>query len=124
MCWLVAAFGHFVTTTDGRSTRFFANAVLVSLENIEHYCWRCFLLLRGVVRDDDDYYGCVLSLSLSSLFAVMSIRHRYHHITVLLYSWHSYATRSGAGVWFITMNYSVHAVMCAPTLLCWRLSVS
>ena len=35
----------------------------------------------------------------------------YHHCTVLLYTWHSYATRSGAGVWFIAMNYSVHAVM-------------
>ena len=35
----------------------------------------------------------------------------YHHITVLLYTWHSYATRSGAGIWFITMNYTVHAVM-------------
>ena len=35
----------------------------------------------------------------------------YHHVTVLLYTWHSYATRSGAGVWFIAMNYSVHAVM-------------
>ena len=35
----------------------------------------------------------------------------YHHITVLLYTWHSYATRSGAGVWFISMNYTVHAVM-------------
>jgi elongation of very long chain fatty acids protein 6 len=35
----------------------------------------------------------------------------YHHVTVLLYTWHSYATRSGAGVWFIAMNYTVHAVM-------------
>ena len=35
----------------------------------------------------------------------------YHHVTVLLYTWHSYATRSGAGIWFIAMNYSVHACM-------------
>lgn len=37
--------------------------------------------------------------------------HWYHHVTVLLYCWHSYATRSSAGIWFISMNYSVHAVM-------------
>ncbi len=35
----------------------------------------------------------------------------YHHITVLLYTWHSYATRNSAGIWFISMNYTVHAVM-------------
>eukprot|EP01134_Creolimax_fragrantissima_P005335 CFRG5335T1 len=37
--------------------------------------------------------------------------HWYHHITVLLFCWHAYATRSSAGLYFIAMNYSVHAVM-------------
>lgn len=37
--------------------------------------------------------------------------HWYHHVTVLLFCWHSYAFRSSAGIWFIAMNYSVHAVM-------------
>ena len=37
--------------------------------------------------------------------------HWYHHVTVLLYCWHSYGTRNAAGLWFIAMNYSVHAVM-------------
>lgn len=37
--------------------------------------------------------------------------HWYHHVTVLLYCWHSYATRSSAGVFFISMNYGVHALM-------------
>ncbi|KNC82721.1 hypothetical protein SARC_04992, partial [Sphaeroforma arctica JP610] len=37
--------------------------------------------------------------------------HWYHHITVLLFCWHAYATRSSAGLYFISMNYSVHAVM-------------
>lgn len=37
--------------------------------------------------------------------------HWYHHITVLLYCWHSYATTSPAGLFFVVMNYSVHAVM-------------
>lgn len=37
--------------------------------------------------------------------------HWYHHITVLLYCWHSYATTSPSGLFFVVMNYSVHAVM-------------
>ncbi|TTC29608.1 Elongation of very long chain fatty acids protein 6 [Bagarius yarrelli] len=37
--------------------------------------------------------------------------HWYHHITVLLYSWYTYRERAAGGCWFITMNYSVHALM-------------
>ena len=37
--------------------------------------------------------------------------HWYHHFTVLLYCWHSYATRSSAGLYFVAMNYGVHAIM-------------
>jgi len=37
--------------------------------------------------------------------------HWYHHITVLLYCWNSYVTESGAGVYFVAMNYTVHSVM-------------
>ena len=37
--------------------------------------------------------------------------HWYHHITVLLYCWNSYVTESAAGLYFVAMNYSVHAVM-------------
>ena len=37
--------------------------------------------------------------------------HWYHHVTVLLYCWHSYVTEASNGLYFITMNYSVHAVM-------------
>mmetsp|Transcript_46672 Transcript_46672/g.108773 ORF Transcript_46672/g.108773 Transcript_46672/m.108773 type:complete len:315 (-) Transcript_46672:116-1060(-) len=37
--------------------------------------------------------------------------HWYHHVTVLLFCWHSYSTRSSSGLWFTTMNYSVHAIM-------------
>ena len=39
--------------------------------------------------------------------------HWYHHATVLLYCWHSYATRSSAGLYFVAMNYGVHALMYA-----------
>lgn len=41
--------------------------------------------------------------------------HSYHHITVLLYCWHAYASRNSAGLWFATMNYCVHSLMCKPT---------
>lgn len=37
--------------------------------------------------------------------------HWYHHLTVLLYCWHAYATLSAAGLYFVAMNYIVHAIM-------------
>merc|ERR1712014_419290 len=35
----------------------------------------------------------------------------WHHSTVLLYCWHSYAVRIATGAWFACMNYGVHSVM-------------
>ena len=43
--------------------------------------------------------------------APVILLHWYHHLTVLLYCWHSYSARIGTGLWFAAMNYSVHAVM-------------
>jgi len=37
--------------------------------------------------------------------------HWWHHVTVLLYCWHAYATQIATGLWFATMNYFVHSVM-------------
>lgn len=37
--------------------------------------------------------------------------HWYHHITVLLYCWHSYITESSTGLYFVAMNYTVHTAM-------------
>ena len=37
--------------------------------------------------------------------------HWYHHVTVLAFCWHSYLTESGAGLYFTSMNYTVHAIM-------------
>jgi len=37
--------------------------------------------------------------------------HWYHHVTVLLYCWFSYANKSPSGLFFVVMNYTVHAVM-------------
>lgn len=37
--------------------------------------------------------------------------HWYHHVTVLLYCWHSYVSSAPTGLFFVVMNYAVHAVM-------------
>jgi elongation of very long chain fatty acids protein 6 len=37
--------------------------------------------------------------------------HWYHHVTVLAFCWNAYVTMSGAGLYFVSMNYTVHAVM-------------
>jgi hypothetical protein len=37
--------------------------------------------------------------------------HWYHHITVLIYTWHAYKDSTAAGRWFVWMNYTVHACM-------------
>jgi len=39
--------------------------------------------------------------------------HWWHHVTVLLYCWHSYSTQIATGLWFAAMNYFVHSVMYA-----------
>jgi len=37
--------------------------------------------------------------------------HWYHHVTVLMYCWHSYVYESPSGIFFVAMNFSVHAIM-------------
>jgi len=37
-------------------------------------------------------------------------QNRYHHVTVLLFTWFTYSNEN-PGIIFIAMNYSVHAVM-------------
>ena len=37
--------------------------------------------------------------------------HWYHHVTVLFFCWNAYATLAGTGLYFVAMNYSVHALM-------------
>ena len=46
---------------------------------------------------------------------------RYHHITVLLFCWHSYATESSTGLYFVAMNYSVHAIMYVLFVVVWTM---
>jgi len=48
--------------------------------------------------------------------------HWYHHVTVLLFCWNAYATLAGSGLYFVAMNYTVHALMygyyCLQALNC------
>lgn len=37
--------------------------------------------------------------------------HWYHHVTVLVYAWYSYAGHTASGRWFMVMNYMVHSFM-------------
>mmetsp|Transcript_126063 Transcript_126063/g.356460 ORF Transcript_126063/g.356460 Transcript_126063/m.356460 type:complete len:352 (+) Transcript_126063:81-1136(+) len=37
--------------------------------------------------------------------------HWYHHCSVLLYCWNAYVWEMPTGIYFIVMNYSVHAIM-------------
>uniref|UniRef100_A0A1I7V0C8 Elongation of very long chain fatty acids protein n=1 Tax=Caenorhabditis tropicalis TaxID=1561998 RepID=A0A1I7V0C8_9PELO len=37
--------------------------------------------------------------------------HWYHHVTVMIYTWHAYKDHTASGRWFIWMNYGVHALM-------------
>lgn len=39
--------------------------------------------------------------------------HWWHHITVLLYCWHSYSVQIATGMWYAVMNYGVHTAMYA-----------
>jgi elongation of very long chain fatty acids protein 6 len=37
--------------------------------------------------------------------------HYYHHVTVLLFCWSAYSSIAGSGLYFVAMNYTVHALM-------------
>jgi len=37
--------------------------------------------------------------------------HWYHHCSVLLYCWHAYVWEMPTGIYFVVMNYIVHAIM-------------
>ncbi|KAL5506580.1 hypothetical protein EMCRGX_G008257 [Ephydatia muelleri] len=43
----------------------------------------------------------------------LNFLHVYHHITVFVYCWYSYAYPIGPGIWFGIVNYTVHSIMYA-----------
>ena len=46
---------------------------------------------------------------------------RYHHVTVLLYCWHAYATEASQALYFVAMNYTVRRTILS---LCASRSIS
>ena len=58
-------------------------------------------------------YHCIdVPLYCCTVVPLSCVACRYHHTTVMLFCWHSYASRIGsAGLWFATMNYFVHSIM-------------
>lgn len=43
----------------------------------------------------------------------MVFLHWYHHVTVFIYCWYSYAYPISTGIWFGMVNFTVHAIMYA-----------
>ena len=37
--------------------------------------------------------------------------HYFHHITVMIYCWNAYQKQTATGIYFVAMNYSIHACM-------------
>lgn len=75
------------------------------------YC--CCFSLVGLTNL---FYPSTWSELLDTFFIVIHKKpliflHWYHHISVLLYCWHAYVTKAPAGLFFVTMNYGVHAIM-------------
>jgi len=130
--WLVAKYGKW----DVKNFAFYWNVGL----SIFSWCgvFACMpVLLTGLFRNGfyfttcapptwygDDLCGLFLGLFIYSKVAelvdtvllvlaqkpVIALQW-WHHSTVLLYCWHSYAVSIATGVWFCCMNYAVHSVM-------------
>lgn len=71
---------------------------------------------RSIYSFGPSIHACPFSELIDTFFIVVHKKpliflHWYHHITVLLYCYHSYVTTSPPGIFFVVMNYSVHASM-------------
>ncbi|XP_016093556.1 elongation of very long chain fatty acids protein 6-like [Sinocyclocheilus grahami] len=117
------------------TTIFIYKSCLFSFSIIGAVRTGCFMLymlrnsgFKQSVCDQSFYYGpiskfwaCAFVLSKApelgdTMFIVLRKQrliflHWYHHITVLVYSWYSYKDQVAGGGWFMTMNYTVHALM-------------
>jgi elongation of very long chain fatty acids protein 6 len=94
------------------------------LHNLTNYTWR-----QNFCFDPESHYGSgstglwvqlfILSKFpelFDTFFIVIHKKpviflHWYHHVSVLLYCWHSYVTKAPTGIVFCVMNYAVHAIM-------------
>lgn len=74
------------------------------MENQVTQFWTSLFVLSKVIELGDTVFVVLRKQPLLFL-------HWYHHITVLLYTWHSYVEHAAPGRWFICMNFAVHAIM-------------
>lgn len=64
-------------------------------------CFTCVLFFHQIPELGDTIFVVLRKKPLIFL-------HWYHHVTVLLYCWHSYYEQTTYGLYFISMNYTVH----------------
>lgn len=95
-------------------------AILLSILLSFHFLWKISFCLVWIFFDttiNNRFKPYDVSSELVDTFFIVVHKkpliflHWYHHITVLLYCYHSYVTTSPPGIFFVVMNYSVHASM-------------
>jgi elongation of very long chain fatty acids protein 6 len=113
-CWSfsLAAFSAYGSV---RSVHFLASNMW---ENGFHYsvCSNEFYTHDNIKRWSALFAFSKLPELIDTVFIVLRKKpliflHWYHHVTVLLYTWHCIAERSSSALWFGVMNYTVHAFM-------------
>ena len=67
-------------------------------------CWGFLFALSKLVEFGDTLFIVLRKQKLIFL-------HWYHHVTVLIYCWISFAEHAGISLWFCAMNYFVHSIM-------------
>ncbi|ESO84020.1 hypothetical protein LOTGIDRAFT_210971 [Lottia gigantea] len=92
--------------------------LIVSVKNKSFQYSVCIPAYSGPVPG---FWGSVFTLSKvyelgDTIFIVLRKKplvflHWYHHITVMLFTWHSYSEHAAAARWFYTMNFVVHSFM-------------
>nr|CCC91522.1 unnamed protein product [Trypanosoma congolense IL3000] len=88
--------GFYSATCDFKDTEFYNTDVgfwmgIFALSKIPELVDTVFLVLQGKQK--------------------LPFLHWYHHVTVLLFSWHTYCVGSSVYIWVAAMNYSVHSIM-------------
>ena len=65
----------------------------------------CFMFLMSKMVEFGDTFFVVMRKT------PLNFLHWYHHVTVLVFSWHAMAIKSAPAHWYCAMNYAVHSVM-------------
>lgn len=93
------------------------------LYGLTKYGWYYSICVPTVIEEDkvSGFWAWMFILSklpelVDTLFIVLRKQpliflHWYHHISVLLFTWFTYAEIGSKGHWFMVMNYCVHAIM-------------